>query len=370
MLGGSAVALACVLAALPLLERVSVATVTSLVGIAWLGSACLWAAARWRREARLQDPPADEDVSAPPSALASLLGGVLPVWRQHVDSVRHQTDEAVGTLVGSLGSITEQFDAAGFRSDTGGDEASAAHLLAQCEQKLQPVIATMNDISSSKNAIADSVKELLATTAELQAMADDVARIAQQTNLLAINAAIEAARAGESGRGFAVVAGEVRRLSNDSGDTARRITQRIGQVMSIVAQTSEAAVRSAEHDGQAIAVSGTVVQDVLGHVRALSHESQAMLERGQVIRSNIESLMVGLQFQDRVSQVCGAVDQDMTRLQQAVEAGQPLPHPGQWLDDLQRSYTMRDQRQSHGAAGTGAAASAGAPAPARKVVFF
>jgi methyl-accepting chemotaxis protein len=375
--GGSALALACALAALPLMERMSGATITSLVGIVLLGSACLWGVARWRPAARAQEALGSEATAAPPSPLASLLGGVLPVWRQHVDSVRHQTDEAVGTLVTNLGAITEQFDAAGFRGDSGAGagDASSSHRLAQCEQMLQPVIATMNEISASKDAIASSVKELTATTTELQSMADDVARIAQQTNLLAINAAIEAARAGESGRGFAVIAGEVRRLSNDSADTARRITQRIAQVMAIVARTSESALRSAEHEGKAIAVSGTAVQDVLGHVHALGQEAQAMIERGQVIRASIESLTVGLQFQDRVSQVCAAVDNDMTRLHEAVEAGQLLPQRGQWLDDLQRSYTMRDQRRSHGAAApgnaaSGPAASPGAAAPARKVVFF
>lgn len=362
--------LASALAAWPLMERVSLTTVMPPLGVALLGSAGLWWVARRQRAVLPQATPADEAPGAAPLALAPLLGGVLPVWRQHVDSVRHQTDEAVGALVSNLGSITEQFDAAGFRSDGDGGGATSARLLARCEEQLQPVIATMNEISASKDEIAARVKQLTATTAELQAMADGVARIAQQTNLLAINAAIEAARAGESGRGFAVIAGEVRRLSNDSAETARHIAQRIAQVMAIVAQTSESAARSAERDGDAIASSGTVVEDVLGHVRALSQDSQAMVERGQVIRSNIESLVVGLQFQDRVSQICGAIDQDMTRLHEAVETGQPLPHPGQWLDDLQRSYTMRDQRHNHGTASASAVAAADAPAPTRKVVFF
>jgi methyl-accepting chemotaxis protein len=305
--------------------------------------------------------------------VAPLLLGVLPVWSQHVDSVRQQTDDAVGTLVGNLGSITEQFDAAGFkRSDGNGEgEPSTAHLLSRCEVQLRPVIQTMNTISASKGAMADSVKQLTAATGELQAMAEDVARIAQQTNLLAINAAIEAARAGEAGRGFGVIAAEVRRLSTDSADTARRINQRIDQVTTLMRQTSESALQSTEQDSSAIAESGAVVQEVLGHVQALSQQSQGMLQSGQVIRENIESLLVGLQFQDRVSQVIGAIEGDMARLQQALKSGHALPDTRAWLDELQRHYTMRDQRQGHSAATASTTNTAtAAPARARQVVFF
>ena len=149
--------------------------------------------ALWRRAG-----PAPAATGAPastqvvPQDVAPLLLAVLPVWSQHVGSVRQQTDEAVGALVGNLGSITEQFDAAGFKRNDGQGEPSTAHLLAQCEVQLQPVIQTMNTISASKGAMAASVKQLTSATSELQTMAEDVARIAQQTNLLAINAAIEA----------------------------------------------------------------------------------------------------------------------------------------------------------------------------------
>jgi methyl-accepting chemotaxis protein len=164
----------------------------------------------------------------------------------------------------------------------------------------------------------------------------------------------------------------VRRLSQDSAETARRITQRIGQVTELMSQTSATALKSADQDGQAIARSGALVEDVLGHVRELSQGSEAMVESARVIRGNIESLMVGLQFQDRVSQVIGGVDDDMQRLQRALEDASALPDPPQWLAELQRHYTMRDQRQSHrdGATGQSAAPAASATAAPRKVVFF
>jgi len=106
---------------------------------------------------------------------------------------------------------------------------------------------------------------------------------------------------------------------------------------------------------------------VLDHVGELGQAAQAMRERGRVIRADLETLIVSLQFQDRVSQVITAVDDDMGRLHRSVETAQPLPPAPQWLQELQRSYTMRDQRQAH-RADDGAAAPA-APS-ARKVVFF
>jgi methyl-accepting chemotaxis protein len=355
--------LACALAVLPLLDKASVAAGVSAAGLVLLGAACLW------RLARSAPAPQVAGAAAGPAApaLDTLLSQVLPVWRQHVGTVRQQTDDAVGSLVTSLSSISDQFEAAGFRTGDAADDNATADLLAACQHTLEPLIATMNGVAAGRDAMAGNVQQLGATAADLQSMADDVARIAQQTNLLAINAAIEAARAGDAGRGFAVVAAEVRRLSQDSADTARRINERISQVSAIMARTSQASLQAAEQDRHAIAQSGQAVQQVLGHVGELGQAAQAMRERGRVIRADLETLIVSLQFQDRVSQVITAVDDDMDRLHRSVETAQPLPPAPQWLQELQRSYTMRDQRQAH-RADDGAAAPA-APS-ARKVVFF
>lgn len=310
-------------------------------------------------------------VPATDHELAPLLHEVLPVWQQHVGTVRTQTDEAVNQLVASLASISDQFEAAGFKTvgtDTAGTSATL-DLLTRCETELQPVIEAMNRISASKGAMAASVNELSVATGELQGMASDVGRIAQQTNLLAINAAIEAARAGESGRGFSVIAAEVRRLSQDSAATARQITERIAQVGKAMKQASESALHSAEHDSAATAQSGAMVQSVLGHVRELGQGAESMLGHGQAIRANLEALITGLQFQDRISQVITAVGDDMHRLHETIERGDAAPPASQWLEDLQQRYTMREQRIGH-AGPTGAAHESVPAAPSRAAVFF
>jgi methyl-accepting chemotaxis protein len=366
--------LACALAALPLLAQINGYTLASPIAVAALAGWCLWREVRLGRAVGacaggISDSGAGRQGHPP---LGRLLLGILPVWRQHVVTARTQIEDAVTDLVLNFAAITDEFEAAGFKGSTGASNEvnETATLLTLCERELRQVIASINEITASKGAMTASMHELSLATKELQTMAHGVAQIAAQTNLLAINAAIEAAHAGDSGRGFATIAKEIRFLSQSSAQTASQITERIARVTAIMNDTSQVAAVAATNEETAIERASGVVTEVLAHMHELSADSQTMRERGSTIRTNIESLIVGLQFQDRVNQVISVVDGDMTRLRDQLEKDEAPPEVDQWLQDLKAHYTMREQRQSHGSNGPDHAAPNAAAQPASKAVFF
>lgn len=350
-------------AALPLASRANWQGAVALAGVA--ASLGLIALGDHRQRGRHRAAPdtersepvdaagnaADAGPAADP-ALVPLLATILPVWGQHVGSVRTQTEEAITKLALSFASITRQFEAAGFRGAHAEAEGGTTFsLLTLCERELTPVISSMKKILDSKKLLVDAVNELSVTTKELSSMATDVGLIAAHTNILAINAAIQAAHAGDSGRGFAIIAKEIRALSQTSAEAGKRIALRMAEVETIMNATVGMAEEASANDSIAIELSGNVIQDVLAHVRELGNDAEAMRAKGNVIRSDTDNLLISLQFQDRVSQIIGVIDTDILRMHQAIGAdAAPLPSPEQWLAELETHYTMDDQRQGADAA--------------------
>ena len=282
--------------------------------------------------------------------LADLLEIVLPAWQHHVVAVRAQTEDAVLQLTTGFSVVLDQFDLAGIGGSSqgggSGDNGQTIGLLALCERELQPVVGSLTDVIEGKDSMLANIRHLEAETKALIVMAAEVGSIAAQTNLLAINAAIEAARAGESGRGFAVVAAEVRKLSQRSAETGRQIATRVNQVSAIMGKTLAAAEASNAQDKLSVSLSGQIVEDVLKHVRKLGASADSMHSHGMVVRSEVEKLLMAMQFQDRVSQMLHGVHDDMQRMQQTVHGldENEVPLAAQWMESLRRTYTMEDQK--------------------------
>ncbi len=111
-------------------------------------------------------------------------------------------------------------------------------------QKVDDVIVKFQTVGDMLDVSAGLVEKLNRSSSEISEIVGFITKIADQTNLLALNAAIEAARAGEAGKGFAVVADEVRKLAESSSQSAERITKIIKEIQSDTTSVVEASHKS------------------------------------------------------------------------------------------------------------------------------
>jgi len=132
-----------------------------------------------------------------------------------------------------------------------GIETSAAEKRVEIARAL----GILKEVKRSVETAAHEVVALNTTAADINRFVQSVSTIAEQTNLLALNAAIEAARAGEAGRGFAVVADEVRKLAEQSQSAADEIVQMTAIVTRRVASGSRAMEAGAARVGEIETVS-------------------------------------------------------------------------------------------------------------------
>ncbi len=304
-----------------------------------------------------------------PDALADRIDEAATLWLAHIGTAQSQMREATGSLLEGFGSILAELDLIIAPPDEQGvsntslDRRTA--MLEQCEQRLLGLLGGLQDSVRSREEVLGSMRELSGASASLSGMAEDVAKLARQTNLLSINAAIEAARAGDSGRGFAVVASEVRRLSGESGETGRRIAEQVRGFDQHMGQTLSRADEHTRRDAAGIARSEATIREVITDVEAAVaqlHERAAQLRtRGEAVRAQVEQLMIAFQFQDRVNQildqVCASIGTAAQRLRDAVDQGR-VPDAAEWQALISAGYTTAEQRAVATAAGGTPSASA------------
>lgn len=284
-----------------------------------------------------------------------LPGTVVPVWQRNVDAAREHAQNSANQLLESFAAIIDHLDSAtqGTAKSMGAKSADMDELLAQHAPQIETLLATTRRVVRLKDHLVSGVEDLSGTLDDMQRLAREVQTISRATHLLALNASVEATRAANGGDGFAVVAKEVRQLAGE----ARQAGLKLGEHVQTLQHRLRGLQRQARQDDtdddelerQADENARAVLRALLGSTGEYLRTTVALQQSSRAVQRDLERILVSLQSQDRLSQMLTAVTDDMQRLSGWIEgdADALAASPTRWLERLEQSYTMEEQRTTH-----------------------
>ncbi len=299
------------------------------------------------------------------------LSEVNELTKAHLDNVVSETDQAAMDVINNAQSVDQAMNGLITKLNdlrTHSEEfAKETHLTMDNNEKTinelrNYIHKRVSELEQDKNIVLSLKKDADAMTKLVQLVKD----VADQTNLLALNAAIEAARAGEQGRGFAVVADEVRKLSMQSEQSANQIAHAIIQMAKNIEQ--QFAEKLSEHSHkQEEAVLRTLEMQLTAladSYRLLDHLNRQVFEQvgasADEVSTRILNMLANVQFQDITRQQIEQVQRCLTEINNYVKMlsdcilnTEVCPEvcrvPDFNVDDIKKTYVMQRQRDIHDA---------------------
>jgi methyl-accepting chemotaxis protein len=195
------------------------------------------------------------------------------------------------------------------------------HALEQSSQavaRIDEATQTLHAVQALADELSQSMQRLEQRSTRIDLVTQVIKDVADQTNLLALNAAIEAARAGEQGRGFAVVADEVRKLAERTGASTHEIATTIDGIKQDTADALQrlaaaisritAGVDSTENADQAIRSIRDFMDDFAKRMERIGIAAQAQRDASDRISQNMESVSTASQMNQASAQSMAAID--------------------------------------------------------------
>ena len=213
------------------------------------------------------------------SSLASSSSRLIPMANELHESYQNMAQKAdiqatfgakVAKVVTTMSDAS--VDAKAQVSHINESEEQTSELVSSCRDEVQHTVATMDNLAIDMQKAIEDLSLLQQRSLDIGTIVEVIRSVAEQTNLLALNAAIEAARAGEHGRGFAVVADEVRNLAQRTSEATKEIHEIVDSIQQSTQQISTGMESGNSHSQKAHEQTNSI-QAILESISASSLEA-------------------------------------------------------------------------------------------------
>lgn len=240
------------------------------------------------------------------SAVDSLATSCTEIATTISQQERTSTDQAASvnettTTVEELGASARQSAAQAEAASSGAQQA-----LDYAESGNQAVSRTMSEITQLRDTVGETAEKIIHLSEQIGLVGDVsdlVGNIANQTNMLALNAAVEAARAGEQGKGFAVVASEIRKLADQSRQSAEKIGSQVNTIQAAMNSTvmvtdesnkqAQASIRLVQDAADTFSGIAQAVNDVVVNNQQISLSAKQQAVAVQQVVSAMNAINLG-----------------------------------------------------------------------------